>query len=60
MDSGTSQLVRELLEKYAVIEISGDQGTIYQGPVLQSERHWQYHEEGLDILEHFRQGGRKN
>lgn len=33
MDSGTSQLVRELLEKYAVIEISGDQGNIYQGPV---------------------------
>lgn len=33
MDSGISQLVRELLEKYAVIEISDDQGTIYQGPV---------------------------
>ena len=33
MDSGTGKLVKELLEKYAVIEITGSQGTIYQGPV---------------------------
>ena len=32
-DDSTGKLVRELLEKYAVIEISGEQGTIYQGPV---------------------------
>ncbi len=29
----TGELVKELLEKYAVIEITGDQGRIYYGPV---------------------------
>lgn len=29
----SSELVRELLEKYAMIEITGDQGRIYYGPV---------------------------
>ena len=33
MDANTARLIRELLEKYAVIEITSSQGTIYQGPV---------------------------
>lgn len=33
MDANTSRLVKELLEKYAVIEITGEQGTVYRGPV---------------------------
>lgn len=33
MDANTAKLVEELLEKYAVIEISGAQGNIYRGPV---------------------------
>lgn len=33
MDANTGRLIRELLEKYAVIEITGSQGTIYHGPV---------------------------
>lgn len=33
MDVNTAKLVEELLEKYAVIEISGAQDNIYRGPV---------------------------
>ena len=33
MDADTARLVRELLEKHAIIEITGSQGTLYQGPV---------------------------
>lgn len=33
MDANTSRLVAELLEKYAAIDISGSQGSIYRGPV---------------------------
>ena len=32
-NSQTGELVKELLEKYAMIEITGDQGRVYYGPI---------------------------